>query len=247
MPALFKSAKEVHPNIWGVFSVQVPMGKGQTTENEEKQGKALVDEALANGVKRFVYTSVDRGGDDSFSNPTNVPHFISKHNIEQHLVEKTKGTDMSYTILRPVAFMENFSPGIFGKLFGTAWQVRLPAERSLQLVSVADIGHFAAQAFVESEQYKNRAIGLAGDDLTFSQVNEVFKQKTGAPAPTTFGFLGSGLLWGVKEMGTMFDWFVNVGYGAKPTELRKEHPGMLTLGDWIEKKSTFKRQSDAES
>jgi uncharacterized protein YbjT (DUF2867 family) len=82
------------------------MGKGQTVQTEEAQGKALVDAALKNGVKHFVYTSVDRGGDKSYDNPTYVPHFISKHNIEHHLVDSSKGTDMGWTVLRPTAFLE---------------------------------------------------------------------------------------------------------------------------------------------
>jgi len=104
-PAIFESAKTVEAQpVWGVFSVQVPMGKGAS---EEAQGKALVDAAVANGVKMFVYSSVDRGGDEkSPDNKTQVPHFISKYNIEKHLVEKAKEAGMNWCILRPVAFMD---------------------------------------------------------------------------------------------------------------------------------------------
>jgi hypothetical protein len=49
---------------------------------EESQGKALIDESIRQKVKFFVYSSVDRGGEDrSFNNPTNIPHFMTKHNI----------------------------------------------------------------------------------------------------------------------------------------------------------------------
>lgn len=81
---------------------------------EEQQGKALVDEALKAGVKRFVYTSVDRGGDErSWQNETDVPHFRSKHRIEWHLREEAekKGGEMTWAVLRPVAFMDNIQPG----------------------------------------------------------------------------------------------------------------------------------------
>lgn len=82
------------------------MGRGQNTQTEEKQGKDLVDAALKNSVKHFVYTSVDRQGEKSLDNPTNIPHFISKHNIEHHLIDSAKGSAMTWTILRPVAFLE---------------------------------------------------------------------------------------------------------------------------------------------
>ena len=54
------------------------------------QGWGYIDAAIKNDVQHFVYSSVDRGGDASAPTPTNVPHFILKHNIEQHLFNKTK-------------------------------------------------------------------------------------------------------------------------------------------------------------
>lgn len=39
---------------------------------EEKQGKALVDAAVANGVRYFVYTSVDRRGPKSDEDPNDL-------------------------------------------------------------------------------------------------------------------------------------------------------------------------------
>ena len=90
--AIFSSAGG--PNsIWGIFLVTVPdMNKKGGIDKEEAQGCALVDAAIANGVKHLVFTSVDRGGPGrSDRNPTNIGHFITKHNIEQHLKQKAGG------------------------------------------------------------------------------------------------------------------------------------------------------------
>lgn len=112
--ALFQSAGVP---IWGVFSVQVPMGSGQSAATEQRQGIQLVDAAVAHGsVQQFVYTSADRGGARSRSDPTNIPHFISKYHIEKHLEEKARQANMAYTILRPVAFMENVTNDFAGRL-----------------------------------------------------------------------------------------------------------------------------------
>lgn len=86
------------------------MGGGSTVHTEEEQGKALVDESLKQGVKFFVYTSVDRGGDKSSDNPTPIPHFISKHNIEHHLQGKTASGEMDWCVLRPTAFFDVSGP-----------------------------------------------------------------------------------------------------------------------------------------
>lgn len=65
--------------VWGVFCVTIPSFKKEVEDGEVKQGKDLVDAAVAHDVKHFVYTSVDRGGSDqSEVDATNVPHFVSK-------------------------------------------------------------------------------------------------------------------------------------------------------------------------
>ena len=75
-----------------------------------------MDAAVAHGrFKQFVYTSADRGGFKSNSNPTNIPHFISKYHVEKHLVEQAKSARMGFTVLRPVAFMENVTNNIAGE------------------------------------------------------------------------------------------------------------------------------------
>jgi uncharacterized protein YbjT (DUF2867 family) len=90
-------------------------------KNEEAQGKALVDAALKNGVAHFVFSSVDRGGAHSDNDPTIVPHFITKYNIEQHLFAKAQNSNMTWTVFRPVAFYDNLTPDFFGKVFPTCW------------------------------------------------------------------------------------------------------------------------------
>lgn len=126
--------------------MQVAIGN---SASEEPQGKALVDESLKQDVKFFIYSSVDRGA-NSFENPTKVPHFINKHNIEHYLVEKTKNTEVQWTILRPTAFYENLVPGFFGKVFMTSFDMALKG-KPLQLVATSDIGYFAADAFLKPE------------------------------------------------------------------------------------------------
>ncbi|OCK82065.1 NmrA-like family protein [Lepidopterella palustris CBS 459.81] len=236
---LFKNAREViDQSIWGVFSVQVPMGGGQTPQTEERQGKDLIDASIANDVKYFVYTSVDRGGEKSSSNPTSIPHFASKHNVEKHLEEKTAKGEMQWTILRPTAFLDNLTPDMMGKIFATTWKASL-GDKPLQCIATSDIGWFSAQAFMKPELYNRKSISLAGCDLTFAQANEIFKEKVGKDLPTTFGFVSSALLWAVKEVGVMFKWFKEEGYGADIADLKKMHPGLLDLGEWLEKESKF--------
>ncbi|RFU35481.1 hypothetical protein B7463_g877, partial [Scytalidium lignicola] len=238
--SLFQNARRVTSlPIWGVFSVQAAIGPGQSGEREEPQGKSLIDESIQAGVKCFVYSSVDRGGANSINNPTDIPHFKSKYNIEHHLINKTKNGEMDWTILRPVAFCDNFVPGFGTRVFATSWKMTLGNNKPLQLVAVDDIGYFAAEAFLNPEEFKGKSISLAGDELTFDQMARTFKEKTGRDVPMTFRFICSLLMMRIKEFGTMFRWFAKEGYAADIPELKKIHPGLKNFGTWLEKDSPF--------
>lgn len=229
-------------SIWGVFLMTVPSVKGKVEELETKQGNDLVDAAVAYNVKHFVYTSVDRGGpDQSEVDATDVPHFISKYRVEKHLRAEAQGTEMTYTILRPVAFMENLTPTFPGRVFAAMWNSM--GDKPLQLVATKDIGVFAAQAFATSDtdEYKNTAISLAGDDLTQAQANEVFWKVLGRPMPRSYGFIGSLLQKMIPEVGIMVRWFINNGYGANVDQCRLLNKNMLSFESWLREESGFKR------
>lgn len=238
VPALFASAKEVTKGapLYGVYSVQISMGKGVTHEGEIVQGKAMIDESVKQKVTHFVYSSVDRGGDEkSWSTPTPIPHFSSKHEIEHHL--RDSAGSMGWTILRPVAFCDNLEPGFPHRVFMTALSNNL-GEKKLQWVATKDIGFFAAEAFAKPADWNHKAVGLAGDELTVAELTQVFKSKGVASGPT-FWPLGSILTYMVTELGIMIRWFGTDGYGADVAKLRKINPNMMTMGDWLVKDSKF--------
>ncbi|KAI1060913.1 hypothetical protein LB507_010153 [Fusarium sp. FIESC RH6] len=242
IPALFQAAKQAAGSvpIWGVYSVQLSMGKGVTLEGEVRQGKGLVDESIKAGVKHFVYSSVDRGGDEkSWSDATVVPHFKTKFEIEHHLRDSTANgkSSMNWTILRPTAFMENLEPIFATKIFLTMIRDTLK-DKPLQWVATEDIGFFAAEAFNNPEAWSKKAISITGDELTFAQLSEAFEHATGGPAGTTFGILGKALKVGVKELGIMVNWFRDEGYGADLANVRKLNPGTKTMEEWV-KTSAF--------
>jgi uncharacterized protein YbjT (DUF2867 family) len=247
VPALFAQAKEAlsptSEDIWGVFSVQ------SDWKHELSQGKAMIDESLRSGVKHFVYTSVDRGGEErSWENATDIPHFEAKYKIEHHLVHDTvlvarnsKKPPMTWTILRPVMFMDNLAPGFQTRVLLTAYRDTMK-NKSLPWVAVADVGYFGAQAFYKPEQYNLKAITIAGDDLTFEDVNQTFIRVTGHPAPTTLGFIGWAMKKSYGEIGKMLWWFHEEGYKADIPALRELHPGLLNFETWLRTRSAFPKK-----
>ncbi|QDS69608.1 hypothetical protein FKW77_008741 [Venturia effusa] len=238
VPGIFAAAKEVVKEpIWGAYSVQISMGKGVTFDGEIAQGKAMIDESIKNGVKHFVYSSVDRGGDEkSWDNETPIPHFQTKYQIDRYL--RDNAGSMGWTILRPVAFMDNLQPGFPTKVFMAALSNNL-GDKPLQWIATKDIGVFAAKAFANPQEYNKKAISLAGDNLNVQGLTEAFGNATGTPIAPTFGLLGSVLTTMVGEMGTMVRWFGSDGYGADIGKLKSMHPGLLDMESWIKEESKF--------
>jgi hypothetical protein len=79
---------------------------------------------------------------------------------------------------------------------------------------------------------------LAGSDLTFSEANKIFAEKTGMSVmPENYQFLSRTMLWMVPEMDIMFSWMATDGYRSNIPDLKKLHPGLMSWGGWLTKES----------
>src|SRR5437868_13273745 len=83
--------------VYGIYSVQDFWSVG--ARREVQQGKNLADAAKTAGVEHFVYSSV--GGAERNSG---IDHWESKWEVEKHI----RKLGLPATMLRPVAFMENY-------------------------------------------------------------------------------------------------------------------------------------------
>jgi len=234
-PAIFSKIKTP---LHAVFSVTTPI---KSAKLEEQQGKDLIDAAASHGVKHFVFTSADRGGPGlSDRDPSVVPHFASKFNIEKHLDEVSAIKGMGWTTIRPVAFMENLTPDFIGKAFSTMWK-QMGEDKKLQLVSSADVGKLAAMILRSPEDYFRKSISFATDELSWKEANQIFKRVVGTELPLTYGWIGSMIkLLLHEQLGIMFKWFVVVGFGADPKEFIQKVPELLTFEKWLRVESKFK-------
>jgi uncharacterized protein YbjT (DUF2867 family) len=146
---------------------------------------------------------------------------------------------MPLAIARPTAF-DNMTPDYFGRIFSTAWQMSLKG-KPLQVIAMTDIGFCAGEAFTNPKEWSGRALALAGDELTYEEMERIFKAKTGKEVPTTFRIPVRLMMMMVKELGIMFKWFYDQGYGADVAALRKVHPESKHFGAWLETESGFRK------
>lgn len=189
---------------WGVFAVMNTWEAG--VEKEEIQGKRLADLAKRSGVQQFVYSSVG-----SSHRNTGIPHFDNKWRIEEAIA---KLNFPSYTILRPVFFMENFlspwfKPGIDqGKL-----RIAVKPETVLQMIAVEDIGRYGLWAFEHYKVLNGRSLDIAGDAKTMPETARIISQAAGKPVAFEPMPIEEVRRFSV-DFAVMFEWFDRVGYIA---------------------------------
>ena len=209
--------------VYGVFSVQNFWLPTVGFENEIKQGKAVADAAKAAGVQHLVYSSVG-----SAHRGMGQKHFESKWLIEQYI----HTLNIPYTILRPVAFMDNHNWSRAYILNGTFSGNGTRPDKATQIIAVEDIGVFVALAFANIKDYQGKTIELAGDELTEPQLAEMFTKVIGRPVTLTAPTGG----WGnasEEEMQAAYNFFNGEAYNADIAALRKLHPGLLRFEDYL--------------
>ena len=216
LDAAFKGA-------YGVFSVQNFWLPAVGYEGEIRQGKSVADAAKAASVKHLVYSSVG-----SAHRGMGQKHFESKWIIEQYI----QSLDMPYTILRPVAFMENYNWSRANILSGDFQGFGLRPDKTLQIVATDDIGAFAELAFANPENFLGKTIELAGDELTEAQIAEVFTKVIGRPVRVAESQNFSGEA-PTEEQVAMYNFFNGVGYDADIAALRRLYPALQNLEQYL--------------
>lgn len=103
---------------------------------------ALIDAAKAEGISHFVYTSILGASSD---HP--VDFWRTKYNIEEYL----KASGLSYTILRPSAFMETHAHNLNGKPLLESGKTTLLGKgtKPRNFVAVRDVAHYAVLALTD--------------------------------------------------------------------------------------------------
>jgi uncharacterized protein YbjT (DUF2867 family) len=169
-----ESLRTAMRGVQGVFSVQPTEGypgtaPDFTTADEVRLGLNVADAAEEAGVGHIVYASV--GGVDR---SPGIRRWESKWRIERHIAALA----LPATILRPVRFMENQSHPSLGVRDDVLTDVLRP-DTPLQLIAADDIGAFAALAFSDPDRYIGRALELAGDELTMTEIVAAISRATG--------------------------------------------------------------------
>lgn len=221
------SLRRALAGAWGAVGVQNTWEAG--VEKEEEQGHRFARLAKEAGVQHFLYQSVG-----SAHRSTGIPHFENKARVEETV--RSAGFP-SWTIIRPVYFMENLtSPWVKPYLDSqNTLAIGMEPDTRLQMVAVADIGKYGLRAFEAREAMSGRAVDIAGDALTGPEMARVLSEVTGRPI--TFHSVPKEEVRSFSEdFALMLEWFDAVGYDADIEGNAREHGIAPTrFREWAER------------
>lgn len=217
------SLDQAMQGVYGVFSVTNFWEFG-TGKKEVIQNKNLTDIAKKHNVQHFILASIARCDD----NP-NLAHFVTKHECEKYI----QSSGLPYTFLRAVYFMDNLKPNEQGATFH--WAVLpeiLGNKATLQMISTADIGWFAANAFLHPEQYLNKTLDIAGDEITYPQLLDAYK-KVFEAEPKKSNMMKFILMNMMPEIKKMMNWYREPRFKADIKQLKSIHPSLTNIEDYF--------------
>lgn len=177
--------------VFGVFSMQLTPLPGDP-DSEVRTGRKLIEAARRAGVVQFVHTSVARAGDQAsfagWSEGRWTKGYWDSKSAVNSLV-RVAGFD-HWTVLKPAFMIENFIPPkavwmfplLASGLLGTAMTKGVP----LDLISAADVGRFAAAAFMDPSRFDRQEIDLAAEALDMDSLAAVIADATGKPVQARY-------------------------------------------------------------
>ncbi|HYT01053.1 MAG TPA: NmrA/HSCARG family protein [Thermoplasmata archaeon] len=209
----------------GFFLMTTPFGPyfSVDTEMEIRQGTTGIDAARAARTPHLILASVG-----SADEGTGIPHFESKAKVEQYL----KGTDLRYTITRPVAFMDSLmSPWMADAIRSGILARPMPPTTRQQLVAVKDIGEIVARAFDRPDKASGKTVDLAGDEVTVEEQARKLGERLGHPIRYVEIPDGQAMQQMGEDPIRMFRWFRTVGYHVDIPALETEWGYRMTRFD----------------
>ena len=177
----------------------------QGYDAQVEQGKNISTVAAEEGVDHLVFSGVGSHDED-----TGIPHFDTAEEIDQHI----RDLDLDWTVLKPVFFFENLEA--FAEDIVEDGTLALPLAEGvgLQMVSNDDVGHAAAVALANPDDFVGEAIDLAGDERTLEETAAVLSSVTGVDVEAVHVPIEDAYETFGEEFTVMCEWFNEVGYSA---------------------------------
>jgi uncharacterized protein YbjT (DUF2867 family) len=192
------------------------------SRNEVAEGRNVIAAAKASDIKHLIYSS------GAAAEPEKGIPSASKMQVEIDII----ASGIAYTVLRPVAFMENFDRQQQLTLEKGIFESRGP-ERIVSFISIRDIGFFIGEAFDHPDEWLYKAVNIASDRMTIREYVDTFSRVMNADITYNRMPLDDYLATFPKPLRPLFKWYDEVGYDADVDEFRARYPNLITLDNYL--------------
>ncbi|KAF2638835.1 NAD(P)-binding protein [Massarina eburnea CBS 473.64] len=234
-----------------IFATTITDYQGRTREIETRQAKALCTEALNQGAKYIIWSSMSHPSKISGGKLTQVTHFDVKAEIEEYI----RTLPIKSSFYAPGSFMQNYyhimkprpSPANDGTY--VLANISHPTQTQMPLIDITDTGAWIGAILADPDKWEGKHISAAQGLYNHEQVVDIMSKVSGKTV--TFkqlpdDVLKSALPAGAREMlYEMNVHFRDYGYyGPEQKELVEEGikmaRGQLTDLETFLRKSGFK-------
>ncbi|KAI1611811.1 hypothetical protein EDD37DRAFT_658559 [Exophiala viscosa] len=170
------SLRRAFQDCYGIYAVTNCWEHGWNAET--RQGKNMIDAAKEQGVKHFVWSTMEHSGD------LDIWHFDSKAKVNDYLLDSGIGRTSIYT----AAYYENFEMQLRptqkedAATGGTFYEIdfnTIPPDCAFFAFSGREIGAWIVQVFVHPEQYLDKDVKLVVEWLTTRDMAATAAKVTG--------------------------------------------------------------------
>ena len=187
---------------------------------EVEIGEAAISGASGAGVDHFVFHSVLSPGVEA------MPHHWLKFEVEQ----KLRGSGLTFTILRPCAYMQNLLPQIPPMAARGTLEIPYDVEAKLSVVDLQDVAAAAAKVLTESGHEGNTYELCGPEPISHRRMARTFGSVLGRPVeaiamdPAEWEHrarssdLGD---YAIDALLKMFAWYDRNGFVGSPSDLER--------------------------
>ena len=190
--------------------------------NELQQGANVIEAAGAANVEHLIYSL------GAAADPVDGMEGAMAGQVELSI----RASGIPYTVLRPVAFMENYRRQQ-KRIAKTGIVDSRAPDRIATLIAVRDIGFFVGEAFDHPDQWLGQAVNISGDQMTMEELAATFGQVMGREVTYNRLPLEQFLAQLPKPLRPLFRWYDEVGYVADTAAWRQRYPNLMTLEAYL--------------
>jgi uncharacterized protein YbjT (DUF2867 family) len=190
--------------------------------NELQQGNNVLEAARAANVKHLIYSL------GAAADPVNGMEGAMAGQVEMRI----RDSGIPFTVLRPVAFMENYRRQQ-KRIAKTGIVDSRAPERIATMIAVRDIGFFVGEAFDHPDQWVGQAVNISGDEMSMAELAATFSVVMGREVPYNRLSLEQFLTRLPKPLRPLFRWYDEVGYVADTAIWRARYPNLMTLESYL--------------